>query len=75
MKDKYIHTNRKKNIYIKTKYQIFLDLTFGAGGHTKGLLNRNEKSIVYALDRDQNSIELAHEMTKEYPYENVLLLS
>jgi 16S rRNA C1402 N4-methylase RsmH len=52
-----------------------LDLTFGAGGHTKGLLNRNEKSIVYALDRDQNSIELAHEMAKEYPYENVLLLS
>ncbi|CAF2643754.1 unnamed protein product [Rotaria sp. Silwood2] len=47
--------------------QIFFDLTFGAGGHTKGLLNRNEKSIVYALDRDQKAIELAHEMAKEYP--------
>jgi 16S rRNA C1402 N4-methylase RsmH len=47
-----------------------LDLTFGAGGHTKGLLNRNEKSIVYALDRDQNSIELANEMAKEYPCDN-----
>ncbi len=47
-----------------------MDLTFGAGGHTKGLLNHNEKSIVYALDRDQNSIELAHEMAKEYPCEN-----
>ncbi|CAF1066128.1 unnamed protein product [Rotaria sp. Silwood1] len=47
--------------------QMFLDLTFGAGGHTRGLLNRNEKSIVYALDRDQNAIELAHEMAKEYP--------
>jgi 16S rRNA C1402 N4-methylase RsmH len=51
-----------------------LDLTFGAGGHTRGLLNRNEKSIVYALDRDQNSIKLAHEMAKEYPCENEFFL-
>ncbi|CAF4214458.1 unnamed protein product [Rotaria socialis] len=46
---------------------IFLDLTFGAGGHTKGLLNCNGNSIAYVLDRDQNSIELAREMAKEYP--------
>ncbi|CAF1155851.1 unnamed protein product [Rotaria sordida] len=54
-------------ILCRNEKQIFLDLTFGAGGHTKGLLNRNEKSIVYALDRDQNAIELAYEMAKEYP--------
>jgi 16S rRNA C1402 N4-methylase RsmH len=47
-----------------------LDLTFGAGGHTKGLLNQNDKSIVYALDRDQYAIELAHQMAKEYPCED-----
>jgi 16S rRNA C1402 N4-methylase RsmH len=47
-----------------------LDLTFGAGGHTKGILNSNDKSIVYALDRDQYSIELAKELAKEYPCEN-----
>jgi 16S rRNA C1402 N4-methylase RsmH len=41
-----------------------LDLTFGAGGHTKNLLNQNEKSIVYALDRDHNSILLANECRK-----------
>ncbi len=56
--------------FFKRNYQIFLDLTFGAGGHSKGILNRNEKSIVYALDRDENSIELAHQMAKEYPCEN-----
>jgi 16S rRNA C1402 N4-methylase RsmH len=50
-----------------------LDLTFGAGGHTRGLLNRNEKSVVYALDRDLNAIELAHQMAKEYPCENKFL--
>ncbi|CAF2137418.1 unnamed protein product [Rotaria magnacalcarata] len=54
-------------ILCHTEKQIFLDLTFGAGGHTRGLLNCNENSIVYALDRDQNSIELAREMAKEYP--------
>lgn len=47
-----------------------MDLTFGAGGHTKGLLDRNEKSIVYALDRDPYAIELAQQMAKEYPCEN-----
>ncbi len=51
-----------------------MDLTFGAGGHTKNLLNRNEKSIVYALDRDQNSILLAQEMAKEYPCEKKFVL-
>jgi 16S rRNA C1402 N4-methylase RsmH len=47
-----------------------LDLTFGAGGHTKGLLNQNDKSIVYDIDRDQYAIELAHQMAKEYPCED-----
>ncbi|CAF3377560.1 unnamed protein product [Rotaria socialis] len=54
-------------ILCHTEKQIFLDLTFGAGGHTKGLLNCNGNSIAYVLDRDQNSIELAREMAKEYP--------
>ena len=47
-----------------------MDLTFGAGGHTRGLLDRNQNSIVYALDRDQYAIELAHNMAKEYSCEN-----
>ncbi|CAF1001896.1 unnamed protein product [Adineta steineri] len=54
-------------IFYRNERQIFLDLTFGAGGHTKGLLNQNEKSTIYALDRDQNAIELAHNLAKEYP--------
>ena len=48
---------------------MFLDLTFGAGGHTKGLLNRNPQSIVDALDRDEYAIELARQLAKEYPCE------
>ena len=46
-------------------------MTFGAGGHTKGLLDSNEQAIVYALDRDQSSIDLAQQMAKNYPCETV----
>jgi len=44
-------------------------MTFGAGGHTRGILDRLENSIVYAIDRDETAIELAHQMAKEYPCE------
>ncbi|CAF0911575.1 unnamed protein product [Adineta ricciae] len=54
-------------VFSRAEKQIFLDLTFGAGGHTRGLLNQNEKSIVYALDRDPHAVELANKMAKEYP--------
>lgn len=45
-------------------------MTFGAGGHTKGLLDSNEQSVVYALDRDQSSIALAQQMAQNYPCES-----
>lgn len=40
----------------------FLDLTFGAGGHTKALLKKFPNCTVYALDRDNRAIELANEL-------------
>lgn len=49
--------------------KIFLDLTFGAGGHSKRLLETNPHSIVYAIDRDERAIELAEKMSKEFPCE------
>ena len=44
-------------------------MTFGAGGHTKGLLDQNEQTIVHALDRDERAMQLAHDMAKDYPCE------
>jgi len=37
----------------------YLDLTFGAGGHTKHLLKSAKNITVYALDRDPVAYELA----------------
>lgn len=47
------------SIFNPQKGQTFLDLTFGAGGHTKLLLNSCKDVTVYGLDRDPVAYELA----------------
>jgi 16S rRNA C1402 N4-methylase RsmH len=42
-------------------------MTFGAGGHTEGLLNANPKSKVFSLDRDPFALGIAEEISKKYP--------
>ncbi|WP_125762664.1 16S rRNA (cytosine(1402)-N(4))-methyltransferase RsmH [Companilactobacillus hulinensis] len=41
---------------------IFVDATFGRGGHTKELLSRMNNSTVYAFDRDETAIEAGEEI-------------
>ena len=45
--------------------QKFLDLTFGAGGHTRKLLNSSDNVTIYALDRDPTAHELAIQLASE----------
>ena len=40
---------------------VYLDLTFGRGGHTAALLDRLTTGRVIALDRDKSAIEAGHE--------------
>ena len=40
---------------------VYLDLTFGRGGHTAALLDRLTAGRVIALDRDKSAIEAGHE--------------
>ncbi|KAG4067044.1 hypothetical protein HA402_000035 [Bradysia odoriphaga] len=47
--------------------KIFIDMTFGAGGHTKRILDHSPHTTVIALDRDQESYELAMDMKDDYP--------
>ena len=41
-------------------------MTFGAGGHTKEILNKSPNSILYALDRDPFAYDLANKLSLDY---------
>ena len=44
---------------------VYVDGTFGAGGHSKGILDSCKCNLL-AVDRDKKSIEIAQELKKEY---------
>ncbi|XP_069761248.1 12S rRNA N4-methylcytidine (m4C) methyltransferase isoform X1 [Narcine bancroftii] len=46
--------------------QIFLDMTFGAGGHTKAILSQAPDITVFALDRDPVAYEIAEQVSQAY---------
>nr|CDS16356.1 S adenosyl L methionine dependent [Echinococcus granulosus] len=43
--------------------QRFVDLTFGAGGHTRALLSACPEITVYCLDRDPQAVRYAQELS------------
>ncbi|NXM09394.1 MET15 protein, partial [Tyrannus savana] len=47
--------------------QRFLDMTFGAGGHTRALLEEAADVTVYALDRDPTAYKIAQQLSGSYP--------
>uniref|UniRef100_A0A8C5TS26 Methyltransferase like 15 n=1 Tax=Malurus cyaneus samueli TaxID=2593467 RepID=A0A8C5TS26_9PASS len=47
--------------------QLFLDMTFGAGGHTTALLEKASGITVYALDRDPTAYKIAQQLAESYP--------
>ncbi|XP_058685086.1 12S rRNA N4-methylcytidine (m4C) methyltransferase isoform X2 [Poecile atricapillus] len=47
--------------------QRFLDMTFGAGGHTTALLEKANNITVYALDRDPTAYKIAQQLSEAYP--------
>jgi len=47
--------------------KVFVDATFGAGGHTAALLDTVANSTVIALDADPAAIERAKMMARRYP--------
>lgn len=57
--------NEVISIFEPKANQKFLDLTFGAGGHTRRLLNSTDGITVYALDRDPVANELAIKLKSE----------
>lgn len=49
-------------------YQHILDMTFGAGGHTKAILQKAKDIKIYALDRDPTAYKLAQQLSASYPW-------
>ena len=47
---------------------VYVDGTFGRGGHSRGLLQRiNDKGRVLAVDKDEEAEKAAHELEKSEP--------
>lgn len=44
-----------------------LDMTFGAGGHTERILQENDATVVYCLDRDPTANAMAKQLSEHYP--------
>ncbi|XP_063607542.1 12S rRNA N4-methylcytidine methyltransferase-like [Penaeus indicus] len=54
--------------------QVFLDMTFGAGGHSRKILEKSPKVKVLCLDRDPLAYDLAKKLQEEYPGRVIPLL-
>lgn len=48
------------------KNHCILDMTFGAGGHTERILQENNTTIVFCLDRDPIAFEMAQQLSECY---------
>lgn len=53
---------------------VYIDMTFGAGGHSKKILNSTKNVKIFALDRDPISYEYAKLLNVEYPDQIIPLL-
>ena len=58
--------NESINLLTNKKNTIFIDGTFGDGGHTRALLEKNKTCKVYAIDRDPNVKDNARFFQKKY---------
>nr|XP_012153620.1 PREDICTED: probable methyltransferase-like protein 15 homolog [Megachile rotundata]XP_012153621.1 PREDICTED: probable methyltransferase-like protein 15 homolog [Megachile rotundata] len=54
--------------------KIYVDMTFGSGGHTSKILELSPEVKVFALDRDPVAHEFAQELSKKYPGQLIPLL-
>lgn len=57
-----------------TDGETYIDMTFGAGGHTKKILDSGKDIKVFALDRDPTAFKYAQELSESYPDRLIPLL-
>lgn len=54
--------------------KTYIDMTFGAGGHTVKLLEQSPDIKIFALDRDPIAYEYAQKLSQKYPGQVIPLL-
>ncbi|XP_076166530.1 putative methyltransferase-like protein 15 homolog [Ptiloglossa arizonensis] len=54
--------------------KTFVDMTFGAGGHSTKILESSPNVKIFALDRDPVAYEMAQNLSKKYPEQLIPLL-
>ncbi|XP_015440150.1 PREDICTED: probable methyltransferase-like protein 15 homolog [Dufourea novaeangliae] len=54
--------------------KTFVDMTFGAGGHSIKILQTSPNVKIFALDRDPVAHEFAHKLSEKYPGQVIPLL-
>lgn len=54
--------------------KVFIDMTFGAGGHSRGILQKAPDATIYALDRDPIAHEYSIKLASEYPEGQIIPL-
>ncbi|XP_054555288.1 12S rRNA N4-methylcytidine (m4C) methyltransferase isoform X4 [Talpa occidentalis] len=57
------------------KGQVFLDMTFGSGGHTRAILQKESDITLFALDRDPTAYAIAEQLSELYPKQIRALLA
>ncbi len=55
-------------------YEIYVDATFGGGGHTEAILHSNSSCKVIAIDWDKDALDLNGERLKEKYGERLILI-
>lgn len=53
---------------------LYVDMTFGAGGHTRQILDSAPGVRIVALDRDEDAHSLALELQHQYPNQIIPVL-
>ena len=65
--NKFKEQQKKIEIPSKDGLDVFIDATFGAGGHTRYILEKNPNAKVIAIDRDPSVKVFAEQIEKEFP--------
>lgn len=61
--------------YLKPKTgEVIIDMTFGAGGHSRLILEEASNIKLFCLDRDPTAYSYAEKLAKEYPNQVIPLI-